>query len=415
MRPCFILAASPLHDPRLLERLENQLLPIVREKLGEGVRAARATSPDEASKAVEGCTSSVIVVATGGTEHIVLRAVSGTRGPSVLVAHPYANSLPALLEAYPLVRGLGVTAVVLEELSGEHSRRALSPALSALRAATRLRGSRLGLIGEPSPWLVYSRVEPGLLRERLGVELVQISIDELEEVYRGSEPPRGLLEKIQAGASSVERSPSELEKALRLYAALRSLVEKYRLDALTVECFEIIPRLDTTACLPFAILNSEGIVSGCEGDVPSTLTMMLASWSTGQPAFMANPARFYSDGLLLAHCTAPIAYGRYRLLSHFETGKGVGVSVEIPRGTRVTLARLSPKLDTLRVGTGEVLESGLQSSLHCRTQVRLRTNWDPRILLYRSTGNHHVMIPGDHVETLEHVGRLLGIEVEKLG
>jgi L-fucose isomerase-like protein len=389
--------------------------PATEEALG-GVRVlGAATSPEEAAEKLRGCRSAVIVVSTGGTEHIVLRGASSVQGPVVLAAHPYANSLPALLEAYPLARSLNTTAVVMDELSPEAARAALGPALSALRAAARLRGARLGLVGEPSPWLVYSRVEPGLLRERLGVELVEISIDELEEVYRAEKAPRELLEKIAGQAVSVERSREELEKALRLYMALRRLAEKYRLDAVTVECFEIIPRLDTTACLPFAILNSEGLVAGCEGDVPATIAMMIASWSTGQPAFMANPARFYPDGLLLAHCTAPLALGRYRLLSHFETGRGVGVSVEMPRGSQATLVRLSPKLDRLRVATGEVVDSGLRSSLHCRTQVRLRTTWDPRRLLYESLGNHHILVPGVHVETLGHAARLLGLELEQLG
>jgi len=410
---CLVLVASPLHDPRLLDRLEETLRPVAEKHLG-GVEVRRATSPEEAAGAARGCSGVAAVVATGGTEHMLLKLASGTRGGLVAVAHPYANSLPALLEAYPLLRRMGSTAVFVEELEAGAAEKALAPALRALKAASRIRGARLGIVGEPSPWLVYSRVEPRRLSERLGVELVEISIDELEEVFRGVAPDAGLVEKVASGAVSVERPPGEIEKAVRLYQALRFLIEKYRLDAVTVECFAIIPRLDTTACLPFAILNSEGFVAGCEGDVPSTLTMMMLSWSTGMPAFMANPARFYPDGLLLAHCTAPLAFGRYRLLSHFETGKGVGVSAELPTGTKVTIARLDPGLEKIRVGEAEVLESGLRSSLHCRTQVRLRTSWDPRRLLYESIGNHYVLVPGSHSDTVEHVGRLLGMEVERL-
>ncbi len=412
MKPCMALVASPLHDPRLLGRLEETMKPVVEKYLGD-VEVRRIVREEDVASSLR-CGHTVAVIATGGTEHLALKLGYAAEKGMVVVAHPYANSLPALLEAYPLLRLLGATPVFVDELEPEAVERALRPALLALRGVARVRGARLGIVGEPSPWLVYSRVEPQRLRERLGIELIEITIDELEETYRSVGVDEALVEKLAAGASSVERPRTELEKAVRLYAALKEMVRRYRLDAVTVECFAIIPRLDTTACLPFALLNSEGIVAGCEGDVPSTVTMMLLSWSTGQPAFMANPARFYHDGLLLAHCTAPLAYGRYRLLSHFETGKGVGVSVELPPSTRVTIARLDPKLEKLRIGEGTVIESGLRSPLHCRTQVRIRTSWDPRKLLYESIGNHYVVVPGGYVELVEHLGRLLGLKVERL-
>ena len=412
--PCLLYAASPLHDRALLERL-RAVVTTVAERLAGARDLGLATSPGEAAERLQGCGPAVIVFSTGGTEHIVLQAAAAAAGPLLLVAHPYANSLPALLEAYPLLRRLGASAAYIEELSPEAAERGLAPGLRGLLAASRLRGARLGVIGEPSPWLVYSRVEPAELRERLGVTLVEVPMERLVEEYQGASPPPGLLERLASSAASVERPRAELEKALRLYAAVKRIAERERLDAVTVECFEVIPRLDTTACLALSLLNSEGIVAGCEGDVPATLTMMLASWASGRPAFMANPARLYSDGLLLAHCTAPISEGRYRLLSHYETGKGVGVSLEYPRGAEATIARLSPSLDALRIGVGEVLESGLLSPQHCRTQVRLRTRWNPYTLLEESTGNHHVLVLGNHVEALKAAAQMLGIKPEVLG
>lgn len=412
-KPCLLYAASPLHDKALLERLRSAITPVAERHAGARDLGV-ASSPGEAAERLQGCGPAVIVFSTGGTEHIVLQAAAAATGPLLLVAHPYANSLPALLEAYPLLRRLGAAAAYVEELSPEVVERGLAPGLRGLLAASRLRGARLGIIGEPSPWLVYSRVEPAELRERLGVSLVEVPMESLEEEYRRAQAPEQLLEKLVSGAAGVERPREELEKALRLYAAMKRIVERERLDAVTIECFEVIPRLDTTACLALSLLNSEGVVAGCEGDVPAALTMMLASWAAGRPAFMANLARLYSDGVLLAHCTAPLSEGRYRLLSHYETGKGVGVSLEYPRGSQATIARLSPGLDSLRLGIGEVVESGLLSPLHCRTQVRLKTSWDPYMLLERSTGNHYVLVLGNHVQELKTAAQMLGIEPEIL-
>ena len=414
MATCLVFAASPLHSRELIEKLRSVITGVLS---GAGVSFSDrgvATRARELASSLEGCSSAIVVVSTGGTEHIVLGGIAGFRGPVLLVAHPYANSLPALLELYPLARRLNASPVVLSDLSMEGAGR-LVEAVKGLRAATMLRRTRLGIVGRPSPWLVYSRVEPGLLREKLGVELVEIPMERLEQVYRETRVPWDLVEKVASGAVSVERSREELGKALRLYRALERIVEEERLDAFTIECFEVIPRLDTTACLALSLFNSRGIVAGCEGDVPATLSMMLLSYASGQPVFMANPAVLGDGEIVLAHCTAPIAAGTgYRLMSHFETGRGVGVSVTYPKGATVTLARLDPHLELLRLARGRVKESGTLSGLHCRTQVRIAVDWDPEVLLEKSIGNHYVMAVGDHVEALKHAARLLGLRVEVL-
>lgn len=376
-----------------------------------------AASPEEAAEKLRGCGSAAIVVSTGGTEHIVLEGLRALRGPALLVAHPYANSLPALLEVYPLARRLGASAVFLPSLDprDQRARRRLEQGLAGLRAASRLRGSRLGLVGEPSPWLVYSRVEPGRLRERLGVELVEVPLEELYREFEEAEPGGELLERILGGAAAVEVPREEVARALRVYEALRRIVERRRLDAFTIECFEIIPRLKTTACLALSLFNGSGVVAGCEGDVPTTVAMMLASWASGRPGFMANPAAIDGGRVLLAHCTAARSLGpAYMLRTHFETGMGVGVAVTMPRGSTVTLARLDPGLELLRVARGTVMEGEPRSKLHCRTQVWVRLEGDAERLLRESIGNHYVMVPGDWVDALTAAAEMLGVRVDRL-
>lgn len=47
--------------------------------------------------------------------------------------------------------------------------------------------------------------------------------------------------------------------------------------------------LQTTGCLALSALLDEGIVAGCEGDLPAALTMSWMQAVTGQASFMANP------------------------------------------------------------------------------------------------------------------------------
>ena len=43
-------------------------------------------------------------------------------------------------------------------------------------------------------------------------------------------------------------------------------------------------------CLTFSKLNDEGLVGACEGDIDSTLTMMMFAYAFGVPGFITDPA-----------------------------------------------------------------------------------------------------------------------------
>jgi L-fucose isomerase-like protein len=413
LKPCMIYAASPLHSKDFLERLRKALDRLT----GESVEyRGLATDPKALEDALRGCKGALIVVSTGGTEHILVEGLRDYNGYAVLVAHPYANSLAALMEAVPLLKGRRIAPMYIGSLTGEDARRLIEASVRSLSATARLSGSRLGLIGEPSPWLVYSRLlDQAAVKERLGAELVEVPLDEVYERYEKARVDSELVEKILKGAVEADRPQNEVEKALRLYEALKSIVKEKRLDGFTIECFELIPKLRTTACLAVSLFNSSGVVAGCEGDVPGFITMALLTWVSDRPAFMANPAEMGDRWLLLAHCTAPIAYGPYKLMTHFESGMGVGLSVEVAsKGSTVTIARLSPELDRLRVIRGVVEKAGLFSNLHCRTQVRVRLESDPHVLLEDSIGNHYVMVPGDYALEMKAAAQLLGIRYELL-
>ena len=53
------------------------------------------------------------------------------------------------------------------------------------------------------------------------------------------------------------------------------------------------------------MLNDEGILAGCEGDLQSIFTLLAAKALTGKVGFMANPSMINTrtNELILAHCT----------------------------------------------------------------------------------------------------------------
>jgi len=195
-----------------------------------------------------------------------------------------------------------------------------------------------------------------------------------------------------------------LPDAYRIYFALKSLTEKYQLQGFTLRCFDLLGAVHNTGCWALAKLNSEGIVAGCEGDVPTMLTMMVVRALCGTSSFQANPASINPETgeILFAHCTIPFdMVQRYELDTHFESGIGVGIRGYVPEGP-VTICKLSGDLNRCFITEGQLIYNQAKPDL-CRTQLMIRLD-DPSQTTYFLTnpiGNHHVIVPGHHAEVLK--------------
>jgi L-fucose isomerase-like protein len=202
---------------------------------------------------------------------------------------------------------------------------------------------------------------------------------------------------------------SEVDLAASLHEPLSNLMSANDLDAISVRCFDLLRSLNTSGCVALAELNSAGAIAGCEGDIPSTIAMMLVRELFGTASWMANPAWIDpSNGEIeLAHCTvAPSLVEDVSLRTHFESGIGVGISGRFRR-QHVTLLRIGGAgMDELWVSDGDLIATGSSEHL-CRTQASVVV--PPRqaaALLDRPLGNHLVMVPGMHAEEISTWWRL---------
>ena len=143
------------------------------------------------------------------------------------------------------------------------------------------------------------------------------------------------------------------------------------------------------------MLNDEGIIAGCEGDIPALWTMMYVNYAYGEPAFMANPSSSNRKELTVdfAHCTIPMkmVHG-YRLPSHFESNSGIGIAGSVPSGRYRILKLFGEKLDQYYEATGDIIMN-TNIPQRCRTQIRFRfaseTEFDRFFRI--SKGNHIIL------------------------
>ncbi len=404
-----VFFASEIAPRDTIDREAHRLVELLAEHLEDnGFDQSTESSRAGFGKALPALT--VPVVLTGGTEHEVLRWLEA-QGPEVLallLAVPHSNSLPASLEILARLGQQGRRGRVIL-LDREGWQQELTAAVAALRAHARLRAARIGLIGGPSSWLAASSPTAELVRESWGPEVIEIPLDDLigaagETTERET---NALVEELKEAAAAIQEPAEEtLSGAMALHSALKRLVWDHSLDAVSVRCFDLLGPLNNTGCLALARHNDDGIVAGCEGDLPATLTMLLARYLTGLPSFMANPSdMMINDGLVtFAHCTVPLSIvDRFSVRSHFESGTGAGVAGRFREGD-FTVLRIGGKgLERVVVFTGTAVGAGdrLREDL-CRTQVTLDIGKSAAArLLQRPLGNHHILVSGDHQARVE--------------
>lgn len=401
---------SPLHDQQALDAASGEFLAAIEQEL-----AAQNTSCDLAFKGPDFADFgthdlNVIYVRTGGTEGLfkeVFERVSHTPDGKVrpvrLLTSGKSNSLAASMEILSFLRQHACPGEIIHGSSRYIAGR-LALLADVEAARKRLAGARLGVIGQPSDWLIASRADYAKVREKLGVELVDIPITELiAETAKHAYPRNDILDSLLADTGRLpEKVAACWEGALHIYGGLKRLVEKYRLDGLTLRCFDLLDTLGNTGCFALAVLNAEGIPAGCEGDIPALLTMTVARALVGVAGFQANPSRIDPETgeVLFAHCTVPLdMLRRHTYDTHFESGIGVAIHGELPEGP-ATIFKLSGDLARSCIAEAELLRNQYQQDL-CRTQIVLRTVGLADYFLNDPVGNHHIILPGHRKRLLE--------------
>ena len=343
---------------------------------------------------------SLLFIATGGVERLVIQHFESLPRPAILLADGMQNSLAAALEISSWLRGRGMKSEILHGELPEIIKR-IFVLHSNFKAQQALFGSRIGVIGSPSSWLVASNVDYLLSKRRWGIEYTDISLERVYEYYNQvTDDEVGEACATFAGKALAcrEATPEDLIKAMRLYRAIKRIVEEEKLSALTLSCFKLIEQTGTTGCLALSLLNDDGIIAGCEGDLQSIFTQLAVKVLTGKASFMANPSMINArtNEIVLAHCTVGIAQTeQYIIRNHFETEMGIGIQGILPTG-HVTLVKCGGEcLDEYYLSTGTLTENTNYINM-CRTQVRIKMDTPAEYFLKNPLGNHHILIQGNY-------------------
>ncbi len=386
---------SILHDGSELKKKASDLFDYVKQKTG--ISFVDASLDDVKDENV-----SLVYVASGGTAGLFKEALPHLKEPVIIITSGSDNSLSASMEMMTHLANEGKNGRLLHGTKEEVSYK-LEQITCASKAVKELKGLRLALVGRPSDWLISTAVDYEALKEKTGIEVIEISIEELiseieKKSYPDNESCKALFEK--------DFDKNEIENSLAIYGAFSRLVEKYNLDGFSARCFDLLTAVKNSGCLGMALLNQEGIYSGCEADLPSLISMAILGKISGKPVFQCNPSRVRDGEIVFAHCTVPLNMpSTYTLDTHFESNIGVAVAGDIPQGP-ATVFKASGDLER-RFISGAYIEEALHEKDQCRTQIRVSCKEDSDKFFNTPVGNHYLVCMGDYSEHLKEFFNLL--------
>jgi L-fucose isomerase-like protein len=335
----------------------------------------------------------VIMIQSGGVEEKFKRIYQQFPSPYFLLAGCLHNALPAALEIKEYLKRRGEQVEILHG-SAKWIAQRLKLISKAIEVKKTCRQYRVGVLGKPSDWLIASGADYNTIRKKLGMKIYDIPLEEMIrhiDLVKDSDIPDN-LNIIPTGFNQ-----QVIEQSLRIYRGLKNLVQEYNFSAITVRCFELLNFYKNTGCLALSLLNREGIVAGCEGDVPALVSMIIAHQLTDEPVFMANPACITQEKneIVFAHCTIPIDMCEsYEWKSHFESGLGIAIRGKVKKGP-VTLFKLNGTVDRYFLSEGELIKN-IESPNLCRSQLQIVLKEPVASFLEKSIANHHLICKGWH-------------------
>ncbi len=403
---------SDLHGELAKNAHNEQFIKDIEEAIGESFDYRESDFSDY------GAAGDVIYVRTGGTEAVFKQVFAGHEGARVrLLTSGQSNSLAASMEILSWLNQQGLDGEIIhgsvKEIANELMRYYPAGKHSGVSLVTRfygrklLAGKRYGVIGQPSDWLISSAVDYAKAKSALGAELVDIPISELLETVRAGAADTSLaavrsrLKAVNQPKFGRDISGADFDGAIRIYEALKQIIASYHLDGLTLRCFDLLTALGNTGCLALSMLNAEGYIAACEGDIPAMLSMAVMRARYGRSGFQVNLSRISGENFLFAHCSVPLdMVTDYCYDTHFESGIGVAIHGTLPLGP-ARLFKLGADMEHCINERVNIIDNPYGDKL-CRTQVVVRA-WADRdkevgkdalrnYMLREPLGNHHILL-----------------------
>ncbi len=292
--------------------------------------------------------------------------------------------------------------------------------LRALCAVKNFLGTRIVTLG--GPWGKYSPQAPDVAADRFGMEIIDVSYDDLAKRIGSARADKRLIGKCREWAKRYAAIPRTnlktdmtfVENCFVLYRIFKDMMLEHNASAFTIrDCMAtVMPMSETTACLTLGLLNDEGYMAFCESDFVIIPPGVLLRHISGKPVFLHNSTFPHNGEVTCAHCTGPrrmdgVNYDPTEVTTHYESEYGAAPKVEMPAGQELTF--INPEYSSGRwLGfKGEVIRNPYYEI--CRSQQDVKIIGDWRKLKSEVRDSHWVSAYGDYLNEAGYAARKLNL------
>ncbi len=311
--------------------------------------------------------------------------------------------------------------------------------------------SSVVVFGEQNfPWNAFAAGH--LMTRTLGTQILVEPLDTIRKQmkqFSDSQVSRVWAERQGRYAVGNVR-PDHLDEAIRVYLAIRSILENHKAAAFGVNCFGdlVIQGGRDVPCLAQCLLREDGFIAACDGDFCVILSMMLITALLEKPTMMSNmyPVRYvgaltdhFGDPLSpdpekyppntwknlarLAHCgfvgvispemtpkgqsTLRDWGGTYEIK---RDGRGCGIDADLVADTPITIVEMCFDGRTVLLARAKVCETTRHNNMpHCESSALLEFR-DLEGFVESISREHTAVVYGDHIDELNTLARILKLD-----
>jgi L-fucose isomerase-like protein len=294
----------------------------------------------------------------------------------------------------------------------------LDPILKAAKAYTRLRKSRIGVVGNLFSNLVSCRYDAQTIRSRMGITLVPISFDRIRRSIQSPAEYTPALDELRQETIRSYRvdtaDRTALDSGLTLHLVLKQIAMEQNLAGFATECWSAFPReLGMNPCMGFI---EDAYELACEGDVMLCIALLFVRYMNDIRAYVGDLYDLDLDGVLtLIHCGAPASLASPKnsmVLSKSQLAleRGFQTMTCRPRlevGPVTVFRFYGQECNQLHLAAGELIHCEQSPNL----TVKVKIGAHRLDFLDQCFGNHYLVVSGDIRNELKLLCKWLGITI----
>ncbi|HKM08827.1 MAG TPA: fucose isomerase, partial [Sphaerochaeta sp.] len=293
--------------------------------------------------------------------------------------------------------------------------------VDAIRVIKAMKSAKIGIVGYRADGFFNVGVQDNLLFGQTGALVDHYELSELHAWKVTDEEVASRMEQLKKTFDVATLSAFQIQKVSELSAKLTSFYSHYKLSALAIRCWPEFARdFGVSPCAAMSLLQAEGMILACEGDIDGALSMIAHAALGAETPFLFDFSQvdFEQDFALFWHCgVAPCnlwdGVCNRSLDTYFAGGKGVTADFVLKSGPLSVL-----RIDSARGGYRMFLQKAeaipmekLLKGTYMKAVFDRPVKEVLDLVVDNGLAHHSSVVYGTFIRALEIVARLKGWKV----